>query len=111
MPLYISAEQELVLRDHLLLEEWATRLPPTDDPRHNHFLVVTDVPFGNEGPGWAPALIGPIAEYRVQHAMESLKTLLQSLGHTVYDVFDAPGEWHGGFFAPEETPACESKGT
>lgn len=102
-PLYISFEQEMVLREHTLLETWAKGEKPTNDQYHHGYIVVSSTSFGNEEQGWVPALIGPFHDSRAEKALEEVENLLKSLGHTVYNPNNAPGQWvMGGLYVPNE---------
>lgn len=96
-PIFVSAEQELVLREHLLLQTWAQGEPPTEDQFHHHYIVISETPFGHEGPGWVPALIGPFSEHRIGKAMDQLVCMLKAMGHTVYTTDDfEEDQWGAG---------------
>jgi hypothetical protein len=101
--LYISFEQEMVLREHPLLQTWAKGETPTDDQYHHGYVVVSPTSYGNESEGWVPALIGPFHDSRAQKVTEEVEALLKSLGHTVYTTDTAPGQWvMGGLYVPNE---------
>jgi len=104
---YVSFEQEAVLSD------WTIEgcMPPAVNAGRLDYghIVVSEVPWGHEGPGWKPTVIGPLPMEGYEEGFDIMVRFIESLGHKGVTTGTVKGEWVQGIYTPHPSEAISQK--